>query len=163
MSRAKLHLAATAIAMTVAVVCTGCAAPLSARETGIEELYLEVEQIPIDNCGGPAEVTVNRSMMRTIRHDVYVETASDVNLDAMLVSTTIGQRYGVQNGSAETRSFGVSLTAPAHSKVVYVLQWKEVWIKGIVYDPGSGKTQGSFRLRKDIHMQIIDSHTEACS
>ncbi len=141
---------------------SGCQAPLDARETDTEELYLETEQVPINNCGGPAAVTVHRLISKTIYHDVYVDTGADVNLDAVLVSTALGQRYGYQDGEMETRSFGVDLTAPANVKVVYTLEWKEIWVKGTVYDPGTGKTQGTYRVRKDIRMQLVGSYQEEC-
>jgi hypothetical protein len=148
--------------VATALALSGCQAPLDAQETGTEELYLETEQVPINNCNGPAAVTVHRQISKTIYHDVYVDAGADVNLDAILVSTALGQRYGYQDGEMETRSFGVDLTAPANARVVYVLEWREVWVKGIVYDPGTGKTNGTYRMRKDIRMQIADSYMEEC-
>jgi hypothetical protein len=163
MIRSKLsNCSAISFVLAMAVMLTGCQAPLAAREAGKEELYLEIEQIPIDNCGGPAEVTVHRTITKTFYHEVYVETAAEANLNALVISGALAQKYGYQDGQEEERSFGVDLTAPANSKVIYVLRWSELWVRGNVYDPGTGKTQGTYRLRKDIHMRIVDSHTEPC-
>ena len=153
---------AISLLLLMALTLTGCQAPLVAQEAGTEELYLEVEQIPINNCGGPAEVTVHRTIAKRFYHDVFVETSAEAGLNALIISSALAQEYGFSEGEAEERSVGVDLTAPAASKVVYTLQWSEVWAKGIVYEPNTGKKQGTYRLRKDINMQILDSHTEAC-
>ena len=160
----RMHSGGSAIliVLVMAVTLTGCQAPLVAQESGTEELYLEMERIPINNCGGPAEVTVHRNITKTFYHEVYVETAAEAGLNSLVISSTLAQKYGYRDGQEEERSFGVDLTAPANSKVIYVLQWNEVWLRGNIYDPGTGKTQGTYRLLKDIRMRIFDSHAETC-
>lgn len=158
----RFRYSATSLLLLMALALTGCQAPLVAQEAGTEELYLEVEQIPINNCGGPAEVTVHRTITKRFYHDVFVETAAEAGLNALIISSALAQEYGFREGQEEERSFGVDLIAPAGSKVVYALQWSEVWAKGNVYEPNTGKKQGTYRLRKDIKMQILDSHSEEC-
>ncbi|NIV32792.1 MAG: hypothetical protein GWN58_26105, partial [Anaerolineae bacterium] len=103
--------------LAITTALTGCQAPLAPRETGTEELHLETERIPIDNCGGPAAVTVRRQISKSFYHDVYVDVDSGVQIDAILVSTALGQTYGYEEGEMETRSFGIDMTAPAHTRV----------------------------------------------
>ncbi len=148
--------------LAITTALTGCQAPLAPRETGTEELHLETERIPIDNCGGPAAVTVRRQISKSFYHDVYVDVDSGVQIDAILVSTALGQTYGYEEGEMETRSFGIDMTAPAHTRVVYVLEWKEVWVKGVIHDPDTGTAKGTYRLRKDLRMEILDNFVEVC-
>jgi hypothetical protein len=54
--------------VATAMALSGCQAPLDARETGTEALYLETEQVPINNCGGPAAVTIHRLRCQPGRH-----------------------------------------------------------------------------------------------
>ena len=143
-------------------ILAACEASLDARQTGTEQLYMETERVPINNCSGPASVTVYREISKTFTHEVYIEAGAEVGLNIGVVSAELGERYGIRDGEAETRTVGVSLTAPAHSKVVYYLEWREVWAKGILYDPSTGETQGTFRVRKDINLRIVDSKNKGC-
>lgn len=158
----KFRLGTIAWVLTMVIGSVGCQAPLDARESGTETMVLATERIPIDNCGGLAEVTIHREISKTFYHEVYVDTEAEIGLDTLIVASALRQRHGYQDGQAETRSFGIDLTAPPSWKVIYVLQWEEVWTKGILYDPGTGKTQGTYRVRKDIQPHIIDSYAEAC-
>ena len=150
------------ILVAIAAALVGCQAPLDTRETGPEELYMETIQIPINNCGGLGPVTVHREFSRSIYHDVYVDAGADVHLDTFLISTVLGQRYGFQDGEMETCKTGIDLTAPANTRIVYTLQLNEIWIKGIVYAPASGREQATYRLRKDIGIDIVSTETETC-
>ena len=162
MTSVAFRLGAMVLILGSAVLLLGCEAPLEARQSGTEEVYVETERIPINNCGGPAEVTVHRTVSKTFYREVSVETATETGLDALIVASAIAQEHGHREGEEDQRSFGIDLTAPANSKVVYVLQWKEIWSKGVVYDPNTGQTQGTYRLRKDVWAYVVDSYSEEC-
>lgn len=162
MSKIRIARSHVVTLLAIAAALVGCQAPLDTREIGPEELYMETLQVPINNCGGLSPVTVHRQFSRSIYHDVYVDAGADVHLDALLISTVLGQSYGFQDGEMETRTVGIDLKAPADTSVVFTLELEEIWIKGIVYDAASGKTQATYRLRKDLGIRIVRSEEEAC-
>lgn len=152
-------------ALACAFLCLGlvsCYSEIEGRETGTEIVSSTRESLVISNCGGPAALTVIKSLSKSFSHDVIVQAGADAGINKSIVSAGVALQYGVQAGQSDVRTIAVEMTAPEFKKVAYELEWREIWKLGILYSPEMGNLQGGYRYRADVGLAVLGSREEPC-
>jgi len=152
-------------ALACAFLCLGlvsCYSEIEGRETGTEIVSSTRESHVLSNCGGPAALRIVKSLSRSFSHDVVVQAGADAGINRSIISAGVALQYGVREGQSEVRTIAVEMTAPEFKKVVYEIEWREIWKLGILYAPALGNLQGSYRYRADVGVAILGSREEPC-
>lgn len=152
-------------ALACAFLCLGlvsCYSEIEGRETGTAIVPSTRESLELSNCGGPAALTVTKSLSRSFSHDVIVQAGVDAGINKSIISAGVALQYGVQEGQSEVRTIAVTMTAPKYKKVAYEIEWRETWKLGILYAPELGNLQGGYRYRADMGVAILGAREEPC-
>lgn len=160
--RRRGRIPATLACVFLCLGLVSCYSEIEGRETGTAIVPSARESLVLSNCGGPAALTVSKSLSKSFSHDVVVQAGVDVGINKSIISAGVALQYGVQEGQSEVRMITVTMTAPRYKKVVYEIEWRETWKLGILYAPEIGNLQGGYRYRADVGVSILGSREEPC-
>jgi hypothetical protein len=137
--------------------------------TNTETVEINKITVPINNCGGSAEVIQKYIQSQTFIYEYQASAEGGVGLNIPLpfgwanLILELQARYGFEQGQIDSRTIETTLNADAGTNQAYMITWKEIWESG----SGTVLTGGDtitipFRVRTNV-IHSIDSQQLSCT
>jgi hypothetical protein len=129
--------------------------------TGQDVVQLNKITVPINNCGGSSPVSQEYSYEQTFYHEYKSEYTAGVESGIPLpagwpeIVVELQAKYGFEQGQIASQKAVYHMEAQPKTKVVYVVNWQEVWDTGVATAlAGNDLIEVPFRIRTNVIYEI---------